>query len=134
MKKLLQSSLVLAAVVPFLGMEIQGVRAADGDKKHTIAQIMDLAHKKRKGEPSLLNEVKSGKATDEQKQELDRLYEEMATYKAPHGDQAHWEKLNKELVQAAKQVAEGKEGAIKELNKAANCRECHSAHQGKKSL
>lgn len=133
MKNLLRTGLVMGALGAFLCVEIEGVRAADGEKpKHTIVEIMNLAHNKRKGHPSLLNEVKSGNATAEQKQELVRLYEEMAQHKAPHGDQAHWEKLNKDLVHAARQVAEGKEGAMKELNRASNCRDCHAAHQGKK--
>lgn len=129
MSKLLRASLCVGASLAFLS-SIYGVQGAEeGKPKHTIAEIMKEAH--GKGRKSLLNAVKSGNATEEQKKELLSLYEDLARYKAPHGEQAHWEKLNKELVHAARRVAEGKEGALKELDKASNCAGCHSAHRGK---
>lgn len=129
MRKLLRASLCVGASLTFLVLN-SGLQGADeGKPKHTIAEVMKEAH--GKGRKSLLNQVKSGNATETQKKELLSLYEDMAKQKAPHGDQAHWEKLNHDLVHAARQTLEGKEGAIKELDKASNCAACHSAHRGK---
>ena len=102
------------------------VFAADTDKpKHTIKEVMKKAH----GKSKLAQNVAKGKATDAQKKELVELYEAMAMNKQPKGEDASWKALNDELVAAAKDAQEGKEGAGARLSKAFACGTCHSKHK-----
>lgn len=98
---------------------------ADDKPKYTIAEVMKLAHKKG----GLLSKVTDGKATDEDKKKLLELYEAMAKCKPTKGDADNWKKLNDAIVTAAKEVVDGKEGAVKALKKATNCLDCHPTYK-----
>ncbi len=104
-------------------------KAADEKAKLSIEEIMEKAHK---GKGSLVNQVKSGKASAEQKKELLSYYEELAKNPAPKSDKgspADWKKRTGALVKAAKDVVADKEGATKELAAAANCAKCHQIYK-----
>ena len=47
------------------------------------------------------------------------------------GDAESWKEKTGALVDAAKAVEEGKEGATKDLKKAMDCKACHTVHKGK---
>lgn len=105
-------------------------RAADDKPKYTIEEVMEKAHKPTKS--SLFVQVKSGKASAEQKKELLELYEALNKNPAPKsekGSPADWKKRTGALVKAAKDVVGGKEGAREELAKAATCGKCHSVYK-----
>jgi len=110
---------LFAAVVGF------APAADDDDKpKHTIKEVMKIAHK-----DGLLKKITDGTGTDDDKAKLLELYTELGKNAPPKGDKKNWEKLNTALVDAAKQVKEGKEGAIDALKKASACGVCHKAHK-----
>jgi hypothetical protein len=102
--------------------------ADDAKPKYEIEEIMDKAHKPPKS--SLFVQVKSGKASAEQKKELLELYQELAKNKPPKGDLKDWQKRTKAMVKAAKAVVDGKDGAAQALTKAVQCGACHKAHKG----
>ncbi len=103
-------------------------RAADDKPKYTIEEIMEKAHKPTKS--SLFVQVKTGKASAEQKKELLSLYQDLAKNKPEKGELSDWKKRTDALVKAAKDVVADKEGADKQLAKAASCKSCHELHKG----
>jgi hypothetical protein len=104
-------------------------QAADEAKpKYDIEEIMEKAHKG--GKASLLTQVMSGKANEEQKKQLVEYYEELAKNKPDKGTAEDWKKRTTALVKAAKEVAGGNDSARPQLGKAANCKSCHAAHKG----
>jgi len=94
-------------------------RAADDKPKHTIKDVMKVAHK-----GGLMKKVADGNASDDEKKQLVELYESLAANKPPKGDDADWKTKTDALLDAAKKV-DGKA-----LQKAANCKACHEAHKG----
>jgi len=100
------------------------LNADDKKPKYTIKEVMK-EHKKGK----LRDTVLGGKASDEEKKHLLELYEAMAAGKPSKGEADSWKKLNDAIVAAAKDVVEGKDGAIDALKKATACGDCHSAHK-----
>jgi hypothetical protein len=116
----------IAGVMLACGWMALSLVAAEEEKpKHTTKQVMKLAHK-----GGLLKKVVDGKATDEEKKQLVELYTSLAGNKPPKGDAAAWKEKTDAVVAAAKDAAEGKEGAGALLTKATNCMGCHSAHKG----
>lgn len=101
------------------------VAAEEEKPKHTTKQVMKLAHK-----GGLLKKVVDGKATDAEKKQLVELYTSLAGNKPPKGDAAAWKEKTDAVVAAAKDAAEGKEGAGALLTKATNCMGCHKDHKG----
>jgi Spy/CpxP family protein refolding chaperone len=120
---------VMAGMTMCMAASLGVFYAADAAKpKYDIEEIMDKAHKPPKS--SLLVQVKSGKATAEQKKQLLELYQELAKNKPEKGDPKDWQKRTNALVKAAQEVVDGKEGSTQALGKAANCGACHKAHKG----
>ena len=117
------SAVLGLALVAGLGFSVRG----DDAPKYTTKVVMTKAH--GKGKKSLANKVVGGTASAEEKALLVELYVAMAANKPPKGDEESWKKMNDELVAAAKDAAEGKEGAGKRLQAAMNCGACHSKHK-----
>jgi hypothetical protein len=115
------------AGVPLIGLLTFGLlRAADdAAPKHTIKQVMKEAHK-----DGLLKKVASGQGTKADAEKLLDLYKSLGPNKPPKGDADSWKTKTVNLVQAAQDVVDGKDGAGARLEKAANCAECHKAHKG----
>lgn len=124
MKFFLMSALTMGLAA---GLGVSGA-ADDAKPKYDIEQIMEKAHKPPKN--SLFVKVKSGKANEEQKKQLLELYEELAKNKPEKGDLKDWQRRTNALVQAAKDVVDGKDGASQGLAKAADCKGCHQLHRG----
>lgn len=95
------------------------------EKKITIKDVMKKAH----GKDGLTKKVATGKASDEEKKELQTLYEAMAKLKQPKGTDKSWKALNDSLVEAAKLAVAGDATAPKKLKAASNCKGCHKLHK-----
>lgn len=104
---------------------------AVADENHeTIEKVMKEG---MKGDTSPMAKVLDGDATAEETTALAALVKTMNGTKAPVGDQAGYEKKVAELIAAMDAVAGGDKGetAIGRLEKAQNCKACHSAHKPK---
>jgi hypothetical protein len=86
--------------------------------KYTTKQIMELAHSKK-----LLNKILAGQGNAEDKAKLLELYTALARNKPKKGDLDSWKAKATALVKAAKS------GDRMALQRAANCKACHSAHK-----
>jgi len=86
-----------------------------------------------KGDDSPLAKVIDGKASTDETKSLATLVKTLEGTKAPVGDQAAYEKKVAELIAAMEAVAGGTadEPAIGRLEKASNCKACHSDHKPK---
>jgi hypothetical protein len=104
-------------------------RAADEEPKYSIEEVMEKAHKAKKGQTSLFKTVVDGKANAEQKKQLVEYYEALAKNKPEKGSAADWKKRTTAILTAAKQVANGNDGARVQLGRAVNCKACHQAHK-----
>ncbi len=112
--------MIAGAVCLFaLALVIQSsVDGAAGDKI-TIKDVMKTAMK-----GGLCKKVASGKASDDEKKELIKLFTGLSMTTPPKGDEAAWKEKTKALLDAAK-ADDGKA-----LGKAANCAACHKEHKG----
>jgi hypothetical protein len=112
------------------GMAGLGLFAAADKPKHDIDGVMDIAHKTKKGTPSLFKKVVTGKASEAEQKRLLSLYEDLALNKPPKGSEKDWKDRTGKMIAAARAVVEGKPGATKSLAKAVNCKACHELHKG----
>lgn len=112
-----------------LGVLVAAAQEKDKDKPKTIKDVMNIAHK---GKEALLNKVLEGKGTDDDHKKLLDLYQILAGNKQPQGEEKSWKEKTDALVAAAKEVVEKKEGAIKKLTAAKDCKACHTIHRPKK--
>ena len=117
--RLIVGSLVLAVATGSGVMAFNNPFAAK-----TVKEVMKIAHK-----DGLKKKIESGSASDEEKKQLLDLYIDMLEGEPKKGDKAEFlAKVNAMVVSAAKVVL-GKEGAIDELKKTADCMACHSKHK-----
>ena len=113
----------MAAVV--LAGAFAASNADDKDKpKHSIKDVMKKALK-----GPLAKKVADGKASADEKKQLHEMFVSMSKQKPKKGDADSWKKLTTALVKAAKDALDGKDGAGAALNKAKNCKACHSKHK-----
>lgn len=99
------------------------------DENHkTIEKVMKEG---MKGASSPLALVLDGKASDNDTKSLTALILSMKETKAPVGDQAKYSEKVNELITAMETVGGGdrSENAINRLDKASNCKACHSDHK-----
>jgi hypothetical protein len=101
-------------------------RADDDKPKHSIKEVMKLAHNPK---TSLAKKVITGKASDEEKKELAELYSDLAKNTPMKGSPESWKEKTEAVVKAVKDVEAGKPGSPAELQKAINCANCHKAHK-----
>ncbi len=104
---------------------------AVADENHeTIEKVMKEG---LKGDTSPMAKVLDGDASDDETKSLAALVKTMHGTKAPVGDQAAYEKKVAELIAAMDAVAGGDKGeaAIGRLEKAQNCKACHTDHKPK---
>lgn len=119
--------LLAACVLVAFGWAAISLSGAEDEKpQYTIKEVMKAVHAKGK----LKDKVVAGTASAEEKKELVAYYEALAANKPPKGDAEAWKKGTALLVTAAKEAAEGKEGAADKLKSASNCAGCHKAHKG----
>jgi hypothetical protein len=120
LKYFVLASLAIAAVAGL------GVYRAAEDKPLEIEVIMEKAHK---GRPPLHKMVLEGKANQDQKETLLKLYNDLGKNKPPKGSEDDWKKRCEVIVLAAKDVVANKPNSLPTLKKAINCAECHEAHK-----
>ena len=92
--------------------------------KHSVKEIMVLAHKK-----GLVKKAILGTATAGEKHELTDLYVDLAKNSVSKGSAESWKEKTTALVQAAKDVEAGKPLSGAALRKAVDCDTCHNAHK-----
>src|SRR5947199_638477 len=97
-----------------------------GKAKYTISEVMEKAHDKEDG---LLFKVARGKGDREDAKKLLELYTELAKNNPPRGGEKSWKRFTDGLIAAAEVAVKGGPDAGKRLQKAANCRACHTAHK-----
>ena len=121
----------IVAPVLILGLVIglAALRAAEDAPKYTIKEVMKMAHT---GDNSLAKKVASGKANKTDDKKLVDLYTALAADKPPQGDADVWKDKTGALLDAAKAVEDGKDGATKDLKKAMDCKACHEVFKPKK--
>jgi hypothetical protein len=102
-----------------------GYLRADDKPKYTVKEVMKEC--KPKG---VIKKVLAGEGTDADKKKTLELFQALAAAK-PKGDADSWKKFNDPIVAAAKDVVDGKDGAVAALKKAANCSDCHAEFKGK---
>ena len=124
MKKI--ATLIFATVFVAANVGFSWVDEDDDKPKYTNKQVMGKVFK---GPKALKAKISSGKATAEEKKMALMYLEAMAKNKPKKGDAESWKKKTAALVKAAKGVVEGKEGAVKAFNAAANCKSCHNMHK-----
>jgi hypothetical protein len=120
--------IVAPALILGLVIGLAALRAADDAPKYTIKEVMKMAHA---GDNALAKKVASGKASKEDKKKLVDLYTALAADTPKKGDADSWKDKTSALLDAAKAVDDGKDGAAKDLKKAMDCKACHTVHKGK---
>jgi|SRR5579883_6330 len=103
------------------------LRAEDEKPKHTIKQIMKLAH--GGGKNSLASRVVMGNGTDADKKMLVELYSDLGKSTPKKGTPEGWKEKTDAVVKAAKDVEAGKAGAGAALKQAINCAGCHKEYK-----
>jgi hypothetical protein len=105
---------LLASTIGILAMVVLVTAEAAEDGKYTNKEVMQKAMK-----GGLLNKVKSGKASDDEKKLLVDLFTALHENTPKKGNADNWKKMTDALVAAAKS------GDAKALNAAAQCMVCH---------
>ena len=83
-----------------------------------------------KGDTSTYKTVCLGTGTDADAKKLADCLKGLAGTRPPKGDSASWNQKTAALIKAAEDVAAKKPGAATALQKAGNCKACHSVHKG----
>ncbi len=106
--------------------------AVVADENHEILE--KVMKEGLKGDDSPLAKVLDGAASKSETKSLAKLIKTMEGTKAPKGDQAAYDAKVAELIAAMDAVAGGDTGeaALGRLDKAANCKACHTDHKPKK--
>ena len=96
------------------------------DPKYTVQQIMKAVYK---GEDSVHKRIIKNTATKEDLAKLVEYVSVLPQNDPPQGDTPGWQKKTTTLVEAAKALQAGKDGALEQYTKAANCEACHSVYR-----
>lgn len=120
-----------STLLPVVAALVAIATFAVADENHeTIEKVMKEG---LKGDTSPMAKVLDGGASAEETKSLAELVQTLKGTKAPKGDQAAYETKINELIAAMDAVAGGDkaETAIGRLEKAQNCKACHSEHKPK---
>jgi hypothetical protein len=107
-----------------LGIAWMAQAAEEEKPKHTIKDVMKVAHKEK-----LLDKIATGKGSKEEAKQLLELYQALGANKPPKGDAEGWKAKTVAIVGAAQDVVNDKPGAGAALKKAVNCAQCHKEHK-----
>ena len=122
----MKNTLIVAAMLAVASLGAMRVVADDAEEEVTIKVVMKQAMK-----DGLCKKVASGKGEAGDAEKLVELFTAMSKQDPPKGGADSWQAKCDALIAAAKDCAEGKEGATAALGAAANCKACHGAHKGK---
>lgn len=114
--------IALAIGLPFTIAQEEG---GEAPAKHTVKEVMKLAHK-----DGLLKKITDGEGEQKDKEQLLALYVDMWDAEPSKGSIESWRKLTGDAIVAAARVVVGKDGSIAELKTRTNCANCHKAHKG----
>ena len=92
-------------------------------------KIKTVMKESMKGDKSLFKNVSLDKGTDEDAKKLVEYVKALTTQEPPKGDKAAWKAKTDALVTAAEGVVAKKPNATLALQKAGNCKACHSEHK-----
>ncbi|MCB1225153.1 MAG: hypothetical protein KDK99_05015 [Verrucomicrobiales bacterium] len=92
----------------------------------TIETIMKDA---MKGDTSLYKRVSNGSASKDDAKRFLAYAEALTKQTPPKGDEASWKRKTGELAKAAKAASFGTKQGQLALQRAGNCKSCHSAHK-----
>jgi hypothetical protein len=82
-----------------------------------------------KGDTSLYKKVATGKGTEADAKRLAGYVKTLTENEPPKGDKAAWDKKTGELLAAVEMMAKGNKQGMMAVQKAGNCKSCHSAHK-----
>lgn len=91
-----------------------------------ISNVMKNAFK---GDTSLYKSVASGKASESDARKLAAYVKTISAETPPKGDAEAWKKKTATLLRSIELLANGNKQAMIEVQKAGNCKSCHSAHR-----
>jgi hypothetical protein len=116
---------VLATFALVLLLSSSSDAGKDKDKseepKYKIKEVM-----KKAMAGGLCKKCATGKGSDEEKKQLVEMFVALCANTPPKGEKDDWVKITKQLADAAKAVAAGKDDeAGAKLGKLVNCKECH---------
>jgi hypothetical protein len=95
-----------------------------GTRDAAIKQVMKEAMK-----GGLCKKVVEGQASAADKEELLKLFKDLAAATPPNGEAESWTTKTKALVSAAQAAVDGSADASAKLKAAANCKACHDVHK-----
>lgn len=122
--------LVLVATLVLGVVGLSGVFTTAQEKKaEPKFKIADVMKEAMKG--GLCGKVAEGKASKEETAKLIEMFTALGQNTPPKGEAASWKEKTSALLTAAKECADGKEGAGKKLMAAAKCAACHDVHRPK---
>ena len=115
----MKTNLIKSAAGAALALAVTAAFAAESKIGTIMKTVM-------KGDTSTYKTVCLGKGTDADTQKLVNCLKGLAGTKPPKGDIAAWNAKTAALIKAAEDVAAKKPGAATALQKAGNCKACHS--------
>ncbi len=115
---------VFTGVALMVGIVAMPVSAEDAKPKYTTKDVMKKAMK-----GPLLKKVAGGEASDEEKKELYEMLVALGQNEPKKGDAESWKTLTGALEKAGKAAVDGDADAGSKLEKAANCKACHTPHK-----
>jgi cytochrome c556 len=118
-----QTTAVVAILVLVMALSVSAKADAS---KYTVKQIMKAVFK---GEDSVHKRVINGTASKADLAKLVEYVSALPQNNPPQGDAAGWQKKTTALLDAAKALQAGKDAALDQYTKAANCRACHDIYR-----
>ena len=99
-----------------------------GERGEGIERIMKRAFR---GDDSLVKRAAAGNVSKDEKQRLLDLMIALSQTRPPHGPMDSWKEKTAALVDAAKDLVDGVDGAGDRLSSAMACKACHRVHAGR---
>jgi hypothetical protein len=122
--------LMAALAVSLVGVSVAEEKKED-KKPETIKDVMKKFHSAPKGEQKMCEKFAAGKTTEDETKDILSAYEALGKFKPPKGDEAAWKDKTTALLNAAKDLANKKEGSKDAFSKAVACAACHAVFKGK---
>ena len=131
MKQSTRKLVLGAAIVAFGLSSLVITNAYAKGEDSVIVGVMGKVFKgdKKTKKPSTVQKAYEGKASAEELKTLLEQLKILQKEKPPKGEQKAWDDRNTALVSATELLIKGDKDGGEKLKAAANCKECHKAHQ-----
>lgn len=116
------SSIIRAVAVAVLVFAVAAAEAAESKISTVMKTVM-------KGDTSTYKKICLGTGSDADIQKLVNCLKGLSGTRPPKGTASSWSEKTGALIKAAEDVAAKKPGAREVLQKAGNCKACHSEHR-----